>query len=166
MTRIEEGPSVLRSPKDMAVRANIMWAATIALNGLIGAGVSGDWTSYMIGHELTARDGIDHGRTLTIILPAVMKQRRQQKREKLLQYAERVLGITEGDDDQRLDTAIERTVIFDKQMGLPTSLADVDLDSQAIDPLIANLEKHDRLNLGEHGDIHLEQSRLILQAAL
>jgi NADP-dependent alcohol dehydrogenase len=67
-----------------------MWAATMALNGLIGAGVPQDWTTQMIGHELTGTYGIHHGHTLPIVLPAVMKIRKETKREKLLQYAERV----------------------------------------------------------------------------
>jgi NADP-dependent alcohol dehydrogenase len=166
MTLMEEGRRVLDEPDDMQVRANIMWAATLALNGLIGAGVPGDWTSHMIGHELTALYGIDHGRTLTIILPAVMKQRSAQKREKLLQYAERVLGITAGDEEKRIEVAITSTVTFFQELGLPTSLSDVDLDAEVIGPVLANLEKHDRVGMGEYEDINLDESRRILQAAL
>ena len=95
-----------------------------------------------------------------------MKQRREQKREKLLQYAERVLGIQEGADDERIDLAIERTETFFKQLGLPVSLGDVELGPEVIDPVIANLEKHERFDLGEHEDIQLEQSRQILEEAL
>jgi NADP-dependent alcohol dehydrogenase len=103
---------------------------------------------------------------LTIILPAMMKQRREEKRAKLLQHAERVLGIGEGDEEQLIDEAIERTVGFFKELELPTSLADVDLGDEVVDPVMANLEKHDRKELGEHSDIGLDQCRLILQAAL
>jgi NADP-dependent alcohol dehydrogenase len=166
MTLMEEGVNVLAAPEDIEVRENIMWAATLALNGLIGAGVPGDWSTHLIGHELTALYGIDHGRSLTIILPAMMKQRREEKRAKLLQYAERVLGIGEGDEEQRIDEAIERTVRFFKELELPTSLADVDLGAEVVDPVMANLEKHDRQEMGEHSDIGLDQCQLILQTAL
>jgi NADP-dependent alcohol dehydrogenase len=166
LTLIEEGPLAMTAPEDLKVRANIMWAATMALNGLIGAGVPQDWTSHMIGHELTALHGVDHARSLTIILPAVMKQRRADKQTKLLQYAERVFGINDGTEDERIDRAIEQTVMFFKQLELPTSLSDIELGEDAIDPLLANLEKHGRLALGEHGSIDLEQSRLILRTAL
>ena len=166
LTLIEEGPLAMTAPEDLKVRANIMWAATMALNGLIGAGVPQDWTSHMIGHELTALHGVDHARSLTIILPAVMKQRRADKRTKLLQYAERVFGVKDGTEDERIDRAIEQTVMFFKQLELPTSLSDIELGEDAIDPLLANLEKHGRLALGEHGSIDLEQSRLILKTAL
>jgi alcohol dehydrogenase YqhD (iron-dependent ADH family) len=166
LTLIEEGPKALETPDDLTVRANIMWAATLSLNGLIGVGVTQDWTTHLIGHELTALHGIDHGQSLTIITPAVMKHCREAKRDKLLQYAERVFGITQGDDEKRIDEAIDRTIEFFKQMGLPTSLGDVGLDAGMIDDVVANLEKHDRLEMGEHEDIDLEQSRLILRAAL
>lgn len=165
MTLIEEGPKALVTPDDLEVRANIMWAATLALNGLIGAGVPQDWSTHMLGHELTALYGIDHARSLTIILPAIMKQRRQAKGAKLLQYGERVLGIVNGSEEERIEQAIGGTESFFKQLGLPTALSDIELGEEIIQPVIANLTTHGRLNLGEQGEVTLEQSRLILQAA-
>jgi NADP-dependent alcohol dehydrogenase len=60
LTLIEEGPKALKNPKDYEVRSNLMWVATLALNGLISAGVPQDWATHMIGHELTAVHGLDH----------------------------------------------------------------------------------------------------------
>ncbi len=57
LTLIEEGPKALASPENYEVRANIMWCATLALNGLISTGVPQDWTTHMIGHELTVLHG-------------------------------------------------------------------------------------------------------------
>merc|ERR1739841_10424 len=68
-------------------RANLMWTANQALNGLIGTGVPQDWTTHMIGHELTSLHAIDHARTLTMVLPSVMRELKESKKEKLLQYA-------------------------------------------------------------------------------
>lgn len=163
---IEEGPKALATPDDIAVRANIMWTATQALNGLIGVGVPQDWTTHMIGHELTGNYGIDHARTLSITLPAVMKERRADKAAKLLQYAERVFGITEGTDEARIDAAIAHTIAFFKQMGVPTRLADVGLNQDAVEVIVASLDKHGMHALGEHGNITLTESRAILEAAL
>ena len=165
-TLIEEGPKALANPKDLEVRANIMWVATLALNQLIGSGVPQDWTTHMIGHEITGFYGVDHGRTLTIVLPAVMKVRRKQKEEKILQYAERIFGITEGSVDERIDQAIAKTVGFFKKMEVPTSLAEVKLGEDAIDTVIASLEKHGRVNLSERQDIGPKECRVILEAAL
>jgi len=167
-TLIEEGPKALspETKNDLEVRANIMWSATMALNGLIGAGVPQDWSTHMIGHELTGAFGIDHARTLSIVLPAVMKVRREQKREKLLQYAARVWQINEGDDDVRIDQAIQKTEEFFKSMQVPIRLSDVDLGADDIDLLVDRLEKHGMTALSEHGDITLDVSREILTQAV
>jgi NADP-dependent alcohol dehydrogenase len=167
-TLIEEGPKALdpQTKEDLDVRANIMWSATLALNGLIGAGVPQDWTTHMIGHELTGGYGIDHARTLSIVLPAVMKIRHVEKHEKLLQYAQRVWGISEGDEQQRVDRAIEMTEAFFRQMNVPTRLGDVDIDAAQIDSILAKLEEHRMVKLGEHRDITPEVSRIILETAL
>jgi NADP-dependent alcohol dehydrogenase len=167
-TLIEEGPKALapETKGDLDVRANIMWSATMALNGLIGAGVPQDWSTHMIGHELTGAFGIDHARTLSIVLPAVMKVRREQKCEKLLQYASRVWQINEGDDNTRIDQAIRLTEQFFEKMQVPTRLSDVNLGSSDLDLLVERLEQHGMTALGEKGDITLDISREILTQAL
>ncbi|MBQ4889032.1 iron-containing alcohol dehydrogenase [Shewanella sp. MMG014] len=167
-TLIEEGPKALaaETKQDLEVRANIMWSATMALNGLIGAGVPQDWSTHMIGHELTASHGIDHARTLSIVLPAVMKVRRVQKHDKLVQYAERVFGITTGTDEQKIDQAILATEAFFKRMQVPIRLGDIDLGTDQVDVMVNALEKHGMTKLGEHGDIDLTVSREILTTAL
>ncbi|GAC21067.1 iron-containing alcohol dehydrogenase [Paraglaciecola arctica] len=168
LTLIEEGPKALapETSKDLDIRGNIMWAATMALNGLIGAGVPQDWTTHMIGHELTGTHGIDHARTLSIVLPAVMKVCKEAKREKLLQYAERIWNLTEGDEDSRINGAIEHTEQFFEKMQVPTRLSQVDLGEADIDLLIEKLTRHGMLKLGEHSAVTPEISREILVTAL
>ena len=168
LTLIEEGPKALaaETSQDLEVRGNIMWAATMALNGLIGAGVPQDWATHMIGHELTGTHNIDHARTLSIVLPAVMKVCKEAKREKLLQYAARVWQLTEGDEDERIAKAIQCTESFFETMQVPIRLSDVKLGIADIDVLMSNLAKHGMTKLGEHGDISLEVSREILMQAL
>jgi NADP-dependent alcohol dehydrogenase len=167
-TLIEEGPKALSedTKEDLEIRANIMWSATLALNGLIGAGVPQDWSTHMIGHELTGQFSIDHARTLSIVLPAVMKVKREQKREKLLQYAARVWQLKTGSDDERIDQAIELTEQFFKKMQVPTRLSDINLSLDDIDLLINKLQQHGMTSLGEHGDINLSVSREILIQAI
>jgi len=167
-TLIEEGPKALadETKNDLEVRGNVMWAATMALNGLIGAGVPQDWSTHMIGHELTGGFDIDHARTLSIVLPAVMKVRREEKREKLLQYAKRVWNIQSGSEEERIDQAIEKTEQFFTDMGVPTRLSHIDLDESHIDTLLTNLQQHGMVKLGEKRDITPEVSRVILQTAL
>ena len=165
-TLIEIAPKVVEESADYDTRANLMWTATMALNGLIGAGVPQDWSTHMIGHELTALHNIDHARTLAIVLPANMQVRRAQKRDKLLQYAERVWHIVDGDEEQRIDAAIARTRVFFEDLGLPTRLTDYQLSGKDIDEVIKQLEAHKLTKLGEHQDISLDVSRRILEASL
>lgn len=168
LTLIEEGPKALAADtaNNLDVRGNIMWAATMALNGLIGAGVPQDWSTHMIGHELTGAYNIDHARTLSIVLPAVMKVCTDAKREKLLQYAERVWNLTEGEESSRIERAIELTEQFFETMQVPTRLSHVDLGEAEIEGLIEKLIQHGMTKLGEHGTTTPEVSRKILITAL
>lgn len=165
-TLVEIAPGALAEQPDYDNRANLMWTATLALNGLIGAGVPQDWATHMIGHELTALYGIDHARTLAIVLPQVMQARREAKRAKLLQYAERVWGITEGSEDARIDAAIARTVAFFESVGVPTRLSAYQLGGEAVDTVVKALTEHGMVKLGEQRAITPDISRQILTAAL
>ena len=165
-TLIEIGPKILEDSADYDTRANLMWTASMALNGLIGAGVPQDWSTHLIGHELTALYGIDHARTLAIVLPSNLQVRRQEKREKLLQYAARVWQIVEGDEEQRIDTAIARTRAFFEQLGLPTRLSDYGLGETDIEIIITQLKSHNLTQLGEHKNVSLEISRQILEMSI
>lgn len=165
-TLIEMGPKALQEPQNYDVRADIMWAATLGLNGLIGAGVPQDWTSHMIGHEITCLYGIDHARTLAIVLPSVMQFKREQKREKLLQYAERVWGITAGDDEAKIDAVIAKTREFFESLQIKTHLGDYGITQNDIAQIVAQLERHGMLKLGERRDINPEESRRILELSL
>ncbi|WP_417347085.1 iron-containing alcohol dehydrogenase [Ferrimonas sp.] len=172
LTLIEEGPKALADVGKAAeeqnydVRANIMWAATLALNTLIGKGVPQDWATHMIGHELTAALGLDHAQTLAIVLPNLMHAQRATKGAKMVQYAERVWGITEGDEEARIDAAIAQTRAFFEQMQVKTRISEYGHGADVVDTLVAQLERHGMVKLGEHGDIDLARSRAILEAAL
>ena len=165
LTLIEEGPKALQEPENYAVRANIMWTATLALNGLIGAGVPNDWATHMLGHELTALHGLDHAQTLAVVLPAMLQVRRDEKREKLLQYAERVLSLKDGDADARIDQAIEKTRQFFESMQVPTRLSGYGIGQDAIPALLAQLERHGMVKLGERQDVNLDRSKQVFELA-
>lgn len=165
LTLLEDGPRALAEPENYGVRANVMWSATMALNGLIGAGVPQDWATHMLGHELTAMHDLDHAQTLAIVLPALLIEKKAQKREKLLQYAERVWDLRDGSEDSRIDGAIAATRAFFEQMGVPTRMADYQLDGSSIPALLDKLHQHGMTALGEHQDITLEVSQRIYEAA-
>ena len=166
LTLIEEGPKALQVPEDYAVRANLMWTATLALNGLIGAGVPNDWATHMLGHELTALHGLDHAQTLAVVLPAMLQVRREEKHAKLLQYADRIWGLREGDEETRIDQAIERTRQFFEALRVPTRLSGYGIGKDAIPALLAQLERHGMVALGEHGDLTIDGSRRVFELAV
>ena len=165
-TLIEEGPRVFAEPDNMDVRENLMWSATMALNGLIGAGVPQDWSTHMLGHEITALYGLDHAQTLAIVLPRMMHAMRQQKEAKLLQYAERIWGISEQDNNIAIDLAIEKTVAFFHSVNMPTRFGDYQLGEEIVDAIVEQLERHGMVALGENQQVTLDISREVLKASL
>jgi NADP-dependent alcohol dehydrogenase len=166
LTLIEDGPRLLTAPEDYAARANVMWAATMALNGYIGAGVPQDWSTHMLGHEITAVHGLDHAQTLAVVLPAMLAARREPKRAKLLQYAERVWGLRDGDDAARIDAAIAATRDFFERMGVPTRFSGHGIREPQIELILRKLGEHGMDALGERREVTLEVSRAVLEAAL
>ncbi len=159
---MEEGPKALVDPKNYDVRANLMWAATLGLNGLIGAGVPQDWAAHRAGYELTVLYGLDHAQTLAVIVPAMLKVRAGSKKQKLLQYGERIWGISSGTEATRIDTTIDRTRAFFESMGLPTRLRGYGIQAVDTDLVIKLLEAHGLSNMGENNDVMPDVMREIL----
>ncbi|MES2825258.1 MAG: iron-containing alcohol dehydrogenase [Pseudomonadota bacterium] len=165
ITLIEEGPKVLLQPDDYAIRANIMWAATMALNGLIGVGVPQDWATHCIGHEITALHGLDHAQTLAIVLPSLMNLQRQQKHEKIIQYGKRVWGLSNSNEEILIDDAIAKTKNFFEQMGVPTTFSGYGIKDTSTPTLVKKLATHNAMPIGEHKDITEDIATKILIAA-
>ncbi len=165
LTLIEEGPKALAHPDDYDVRANLMWCATLALNGLIGAGVPQDWATHMIGHEITALHGVDHARTLAIVLPSLLRIQKDEKTDKLLQYADRVWGIQSGSTDEKIELAIEKTADFFHAMGIKTRLSDYGIHAENISTIVEQLKAHGMVKLGEKRKITPDVATRILENA-
>jgi NADP-dependent alcohol dehydrogenase len=165
-TLIEIGPTTIAEPENYDARANLVWSATMALNGIIGTGVPQDWTTHMIGHELTALFGIDHGQTLAIVLPSVLEVRRTQKRAKLLQYAERVWHMESGSEEEKIDSAIKKTREFFESLGIKTRLSQYGVSADKIPTVVEQLKAHGMIGLSETQDITPDISQKILENAL
>lgn len=165
-TLIELAPAVMKDPSDYNAAANFMWCCTMALNGLINKGVPTDWSVHMIAHELTAHYGIDHARTLAIILPSAYEKRFEQKKEKLAQYAERVFGVSEGSVEKKAKAAIAKTEAFYQSLGIKTHLSDYTDDYEGFAQKVADsLTIHGLLALGEHRDVTPEVAAEIVEMA-
>lgn len=166
LTFMEEAPKVFSNPHDYNARANIMWCATMALNNILSCGVPEDWASHLIGHVLTAKYGLDHAKTLTVVLPNLLRVRKAQKKAKLLQYAQRVWGIADGSDDERIEKAITKTEKFFHSINLKTKLGDYGIGEEAIPFALAKYKDYGMTAIGEDGGVTLEVIREVLQRSL
>lgn len=151
-TLVKEGPVALKKPEDYDCRANIMLAATMALNHLISVGVPQDWSSHLIGHELTALYGLDHAETLAIALPKVMEYKKAQKLDKIVQLGKRVFGIEEKGKIKAANATIEAVKKFFVKMGAGVELKSYKLPADAPEAVGKNIARTYKA-IGENGDI-------------
>lgn len=151
ITLVEQAPLVYSDPSNYEAMSNLMWSATMALNGLISCGVPEDWSVHEIGHELTAFHGLDHARTLAIVLPGLLKALREEKKDKLLQYGERVWNITEGPEEERVQAAIDKTAEFFESLDIPTKLSAYNIKEDTIGKIVARFEERGWTELGDRG---------------
>ncbi len=120
-------PMALKKPNDYDIRAEIMWAGTIAHNNLLNTGRIGDWGSHGIEHELSALRDVAHGAGLAVIFPAWMKYCYKDNPDRFLQFATRVMGVELSFDrkEEAILLGIERLEAFYKSIGLPIRLPDL-----------------------------------------
>ena len=164
LTLQEIGQSALQSPPDYDARASLMWCATSALNKLINKGVPEDWSTHLIGHELTAFYGLAHAESLAAVLPHLYRVKLAQKTAKLAQYGRRVWGLAGADEAVALE-AITKIEAFFHSLGMPTTLTDYDIDpAEAAHKVQARFEKRGTV-LGEHKDITPEVAAVILRGS-
>lgn len=148
-TLIEIGPELIKNPSDYKLASNLMWCATHALNGNLRCGVATDWSTHMIGHELTALFGIDHARTLAIIAPRLFENQFDNKKEKLVQYGKRVWNLS-GDEGHIARSAIAKTEEFFQQLGINTRISDYTSETNDVALIIRKrFEERNWLKMGE-----------------
>lgn len=165
-TLTEMAPKVIARPTDYNVRAELMWCATVGLNGWLGLGAAAqDWATHMIGHELTALYGLDHARTLAVIMPAVHRFQLKRKQARLAQFGTRVFHLVEGDEATRAAQAIDRMEAFFQSMDVPTRLLAYGIDAAVAGKQVAErLAKRGR-KLGEYEDIGPVEVEAIMNLA-
>lgn len=162
-TLIKEAPKVLSNPNDYDTRANIFWCATCGLNNWISQGVPQDWATHMIGHELTAFYGIDHGQSLAIVQPRLLKNQKVTKSKKLAKLAREVFGFNEVVDLKAADLAIDAVEKFYNSIGMKTKLSDYEIDANEAAEKIRERFKARDVRLGEKGAIDAETAYNILK---
>lgn len=161
---IDAAPKLMTNLQDLTARRTVLHAATMALNGMIAMGVTSDWATHIIGHELTALYNTDHARTLTIVLPSLLRTRKDVKAYKLQRYAEKVWGITTGTADERMAKGIDATEAFFKSLKMPVTLTEAGIPAEAAD-LVANRLAKRGVCVGEDGKVDSAMAKIILTAA-
>ncbi len=164
-TLIDIGPKALKEPKNYELRANLMWCATQALNGVISCGVVEDWSTHMIGHELTNSFGLDHAQTLAVIHPAILKHQAENKLSKLKNYAENVWGINTGSEMEKANKAIQKTEGFFRSLGVKTKLREYNISSKDYPMIAERVMAVMKTPFGENKNIGYEQILEILKIA-
>jgi NADP-dependent alcohol dehydrogenase len=159
LTLLETANRLMQAPQDLEARGELMWCATMALNGLVGLGRQHDWSTHHLAHELTALYGLAHGRSLAVILPGVWRDQLPLKEGKLKQLAQRVFGLSAH--AQALE-AIQATESFFHNLGVSTRLRDYGIEVET-ERIVKRLAQRGALPLGEARTIDAAAVRRILQ---
>jgi len=161
---LETAPKIMDNPSDYKTASNFMWNCTMALNGLIQKGVPTDWAIHAMGHELTAFFGIDHARTLAILTKSHYTYNLETKQEKLAQCAERVFGITEGDEKEKAKQCIEAIEECFLSIGISTTLSSYTVEFEGTAQKIAKrFTERGWLAIGELGKLTPEHVEKIVE---
>ncbi|PKN46979.1 MAG: NADH-dependent alcohol dehydrogenase [Deltaproteobacteria bacterium HGW-Deltaproteobacteria-17] len=164
-TLVACGPMIKKNPNDLAVRGEIMWCATMALNRLVGCGVVQDWSTHLIGHALTAEAGMDHARSLTVVLPWLLRDRIETKRGKLAQLGRRVFNVNMADDHAAAGATIEAIEAFFTGLEVPVRLDPELVTEEVLQRVLGQMSVYKK-GLGENQDITPAVVERILRASL
>jgi hypothetical protein len=139
LNTIESCNQVLAKPTDYQARADLMWCATLALNGLTAAGLGlVGFPMHMIEHSLSALYDVPHGAGLSVIMPAWMAWRAEAEPVKFAQFARRVFNIAESDDSKAAGGGIKFLKSWFRDIKSPVSLAELDIPESAIPTITEN----------------------------
>ena len=164
-TAMEIAPKIQADQHNYDLMCDYMYSATMALNNFIRMGVTQDWSTHQIGHELTALCGVTHGESLAIVYPGTIDVLREQKKGKLLQFGSRVLGINEGTEEERIDKVIEKIEAFFKSLGLATRLSEKKIGVDVVEEIARRFNERN-VHLGEAQNVTGDVAREILMKRL
>lgn len=145
---IEEAPKVMARPDDYESRANIMWAGTLAHNGVCGCGRIEDWTSHAMEHEISALYGVTHGAGLAVVFPAWLTYMTELSPAKPAQFARRVFGIVNPDDKSAATEGIMALKAFFSSIGLPVTFSELGIENPDIHALVEKLHENKGKEIG------------------
>lgn len=165
---IKAAPVAIAEPDNYEARAQLMWAGTLAHNDSCGLGREGDWASHQIEHELSARYDVAHGAGLAVVFPAWMRYQLDHDPMRFAQLAVRVWGCDmdfEYPEKTGLD-GIARYEQFLKSIGMPTRLAELNVDPADIPAMAEKCKRNNAGRLGFFRPLDTEDIAKILYSAM
>lgn len=134
-TCIKYAPVAMEKPDHYEARANLMWASSLAINGLINYGEDAAWSVHPMEHELSAFYDITHGAGLALLTPYWMKYvLREETCSKFVEYGVNVWGIDQNQEDMAIaEQAIAKTREFFDSIGMPSHLSELGIDDTHFD---------------------------------
>lgn len=158
---IEEAPKVMVDPTDYDARANIMWAGTLAHNGICGCGRREDWSSHGLEHELSAVYDVTQGAGLAVVFPAWMTYMAMKRPEKIAQYARNVFDVNEANDRDAALEGVSRLKRFFRSLNLPVTLGELGIDRPDIELLVKKFHEDKGLPFGPYYPLYEADTREI-----
>ncbi|MCD5325126.1 MULTISPECIES: iron-containing alcohol dehydrogenase [Pontibacillus] len=165
-TVIETAPKLLEDLESYEHRETILYAGTIALNGMLQMGYRGDWATHNIEHAVSAVYDIPHAGGLAILFPNWMKHNLDHNVDRFKQLAVRVFDVDpEGKDDRTVALeGIDKLRAFWTSLGAPERLADYDIGNDQLDLIVDRAMK--RGPFGNFKELHDEDVKAILEMSL
>ncbi|MEF9921671.1 MAG: iron-containing alcohol dehydrogenase [Anaerovoracaceae bacterium] len=141
-TCIKYGPIAVENPEDYEARANLMWASSLAINGLLSYGSDVEWGVHPMEHELSAFYDITHGEGLAILTPPWMEfVLSDNTLYKFVEYGVNVWGIDAHDGDWHIaKKAIKLTKEFFAKLELPKTLTEVGIGDENLEIMAKKLD--------------------------
>ena len=163
-----EAPRVLADPDNYDARANIMWAGMLCHQGLAGVGRHEDWATHGLEHELSALNpAITHGAGLAVMFPAWMEYVHAENPARFAFYGQAVFGLTPtGDVEADALSATDETRAFFASLGMPTTLAELDVEEADIPKMLPTLAQNKGVPFGTFKKLTLEDAEEIYKLAL
>jgi alcohol dehydrogenase YqhD (iron-dependent ADH family) len=163
---IKDAPIVIGEPENYSARANIMWAGTLAHNGICGVGRDEDWASHGLEHELSALYNVAHGAGLAVMFPAWMQYVYTSGIDRFVQFATRVWNIEfTGDKKETALKGIKALKDFFSSLGLPVNFEQLGAKTSDINKLIETLKINSGGQLGNFRKLDMNDARMIYEIA-
>lgn len=162
---MDQAMTLRLNPEDYDARADIMWAGTLAHNGLCGVGKEEDWASHRMEHEISAFYDVAHGAGLAVIIPAWMEFCARRNPDKLWRFAINVMSVNPAgkDTDEIIDEGISELKNFYHDLGLTTNLHELIGEKPDIDKMVASLERNVGPTLGTYVPLSMDDCRMIYE---